>query len=130
MCNSRPKTSLPVDKPAWHKATDADLFKYIECVAFNLDRIQLPDEALLCEDKHCQSHIDHFSKFHDHIIFALLEAGDKALPIARPVVSKVMPGWNNYCDGRQPSYLYGIRPTEPQGHVSRPGRAVLLNARH
>ena len=25
---------------------------------------------------------------------------------------------------------YGIRPAEPQGHVSRPGRAVLLNARH
>ena len=58
--------------------------------------IQLPDEALICEDKHCQSHIDHLSKFHDDIIFALLEAGDKALPIARPVVSKVMPGWNNY----------------------------------
>ena len=58
--------------------------------------IQLPDEALLFEDKHCQSHIDHLSKFHDDIIFALLEAGDKALPIARPVVTKVMPGWNNY----------------------------------
>ena len=95
MCNSRPKTSLPVDKPAWHKETDEDLFKYKEYVAFNLDRIQLPDGALICEDKHCQSHIDHLNKFHDDIIFALLEAGDKALPIARPVVSKVMPGWNN-----------------------------------
>ena len=47
MCSRRPKTNLPVDKPAWHKETDADLFKYKGYVAFNLDRIQLPDEAFM-----------------------------------------------------------------------------------
>ncbi len=35
---------------------------------------------------------------HKHIILALLDASNNSIPIFKPLVSKVMPGWNEYVD--------------------------------
>ncbi len=35
---------------------------------------------------------------HEHIILALLDASNKSIPTFKPLVSKVMPGWNEYVD--------------------------------
>lgn len=96
--NTAPVKDQAMHKPAWHRATPDDLINYKNYCHVNLSNVPIPHGALLCNDKNCTVHKNDINVFHENIISALLDAGDKAIPVSRPSVSKVLPGWNDHVD--------------------------------
>ncbi len=87
-----------VHRGAWYKATDEDVAKYMEMVDTNLDKISLPHAPLLCNDKFCEVHKTQINEMHDNIISSLLNACNSTKTKSRPLVSKVVVGWNEYVE--------------------------------
>ncbi len=95
-----------VHTTAWYKATDEDVAKCKEIVDTNLDKISLPHAALLCNDKFCEVHKTQINEMHDKIISSLLDACNSTIPKSRPLVSKVVAGWNEYLEEYFQAYLF------------------------
>jgi hypothetical protein len=87
-----------VYRSAWHKATADVVVLYQNILSHLLDEINLPHEALVCDDKSCVVHGPEIDQLHDNIINALLQAGTRAIPVVKPPVSKIVTGWNEYVD--------------------------------
>ncbi len=64
----------------------------------NLSKIPLPQDALQCTNTFFKVHGEQINNMHDHIILALLDASNNSIPTFKPLVSKIMPGWNEYVD--------------------------------
>ncbi len=64
----------------------------------NLSKIPLPQDALLCTNTFGKIHSEQINDMHEHIILALLNASNNSIPSLKPLVSKVMPGWNEYVE--------------------------------
>ncbi len=55
---------------------------------------------MLCcvTDTFCNVHREQINDMHEYIILATLNASSNSIPVFKPLVSKVMPGWNKYVD--------------------------------
>ncbi len=57
----------------------------------NLSKIPMLQDVMLCT-----VHSEQINDMHEHIILALLDASNNSIPTFKPLVGKVMPGWNEY----------------------------------
>ena len=91
---------LPVKKPAWYKATQADKDQYTALLAQNLQQLDSPD-SLLCGDVHCQCEA-HTNERDSHvldILCTIVETSHECIPLSsrhsriRGRTWQSLPGW-------------------------------------
>jgi hypothetical protein len=85
------------ESPGWDKATPADLSNYRNALDQHLDDIQIPLNAVGCNNLMCQIHKVEIEKFHDDIISACLLASEEYILVKRKDDKKPngIAGWND-----------------------------------
>lgn len=85
----------------WEKATPEQVRCYKDNLDNNLSEIDIPHDAIMCNDLFCNNHQNDIQKFHDDIIAACIKAGDSAIPSKpspgtdrRPRIA----GWNEHVE--------------------------------
>jgi hypothetical protein len=92
-----PRPSPP--RPQWHLVTDEVVVAYRSELDAQLDNLVPPTEALHCTDPRCEEHYDQIVRFHDGLVSACLNAGQRCIPSSAERAHdarKRTPGWNEY----------------------------------
>ena len=100
--------SLNAEKFCWEQAKNCDLVNYKETLAKTLDRINLPWDALKCNDLNC-ANISHFSmigNLHDIIIKQCVDANRDCIPTKKRGDKKSIPGWSEYVKEAKETALF------------------------
>lgn len=95
-----PPSASPHPGYRWDKASDADLQRYCQLTALRLSVIELPRNALVCSDVHCNcpQHSRAIDALYDEICHALRSSSDEVLDrvsSSSDAVRHVVPGWND-----------------------------------
>ncbi len=64
---------------------------------------------------------------HEHIILALLDASNNSIQVFKPLVSKVIPCWNEYVDQYFQSFLLWHAIWKANGE---PSEGIIADVRH
>jgi len=111
----------------WHKATPDDINHY-KCVLDTLlQDIQVPWEALQCDQVKCDKHDESIEKFYRDILSACCEASACTIPgerTNRP--PKTIPGWNSYVEPFHQQALFWHRLWKEAGS---PGQGIIADIR-
>jgi hypothetical protein len=83
-----------MERPAWYKATDADITKYKSTLHELLQNIDINNELITCKDVNCKKHSSLLCDLYLNIINCCIEAS-KCIPTTKSNQSKVIPGWND-----------------------------------
>ena len=84
--------------PAWDKATVIDKERYKEIVEEKLLGIEVPYNAILCNDVFCTVHFNQIEAFHNNITDVLVCAAAECIPSSSSRFRKAVPGWNDYVE--------------------------------
>ena len=98
-----------ISKPAWHRASVADLDNYRLTLLANLHAIEIPYEAILCCNlSYCNSaHGLKLNNYANDISAACLAAADIALPMTEERRSKgTLPGWSEFVEPLREKSLF------------------------
>ena len=81
--------------PYWQKANEHELSYYRQILDGELDKIIIPEEAILCQDFFCSAHTNDIVCFYDSIVNACLNASDSAIPFGTKSYNGKV-GWNSF----------------------------------
>jgi hypothetical protein len=60
-----------------------DIVRYEETLNYKLNLIDIPFDAINCQDYSCTNHFEQIEKFHDEIISACISASEETIPVNR-----------------------------------------------
>ena len=85
------------NKIAWHKVTDNDIDEYKNSLDSLIDKIQLPNDVIYCNDVNCKckTHMTQIDELCYNLVEACLVAGNECFPKVSPP-GKCLPGWNEH----------------------------------
>ena len=96
--------------------------KYKEQLDGELNKINIPNDALECNIVHCSTHSNELELFHNDVISACLSASKQVVPTTSSNIgrksNKVKPGWNEYCKEKRDiaMYWHGVWKREGRPH--------------
>ena len=64
----------------WQEAKEVDLAKYCQCLELELDTIQIPAEAAVCNDPGSCHHREHIQVYYDRLVGAMLVSANRNIP--------------------------------------------------
>ena len=85
MCNS---SVFNID---WENVEEENISDYKVVLDSNLSQINIPWDAIRCKDFNCKEYHRGIEIFSDNIVKALLEAGEKCLPVKNNINNKSIP---------------------------------------
>ena len=98
-----------ISKPAWHRASVADLENYRLTLLANLHAIEIQYEAILCRNSLCCNSVHGLksNNYANDISAACLAAADFALPRTSERRSKgTLPGWSEFVEPLRDKSLF------------------------
>ena len=98
-----------ISKPAWHRASVADLDYYRLTLLANLHAIDIPYETILCRNQLCcnSAHGLKLNNYANDISAACLAEADIALPRTSERRSKgTLPGWSEFVEPLRDKSLF------------------------
>lgn len=93
-------------RPAWYKAHNEDINKYMDSVNVMLQNIDIPYNALHCKNLRCTEHEHVIESFHNDIVTACLHSEWLYIPKTTNNFAKCVPGWNDYVRAKRLKSLY------------------------
>ncbi len=113
-------------KQLWWKANDDHIARYKIILDEELAKINMPIEALYCDDVKCSVHSNNLQVFHDDIILCCLRASNY-IPVSKKRDSKCgIPGWNEYIKHHRDTAMFWHRLWKDNGS---PNAGVIFNIR-
>ena len=102
----RPRSFTP--RPAWYKAEPKDITMYSNNVDHLLNSVQMPMDALQCQDARCTEHEQDILKYYEDIMSCCLMAESSCIPTTGKGKSTArrIPGWNDHVRGKYEQALY------------------------
>jgi hypothetical protein len=78
----------------WREASFESINAYKSNIRERLKFIDIPLEAIMCDDSHCSLHADELFHYCDRVEAILINAGKTCIPKTKPCRTRT-PGWND-----------------------------------
>ena len=93
-------------KPLWHLASSEHIENYKTSLESNLNYVEIPMDAITCNNRFCHEHDSAMKLFHDEIIYSCLNAGYDNIPYSNMHKVIVIPGWSDYVESHKKDALF------------------------
>jgi hypothetical protein len=96
-------------KLKWECANDQHINDYKCALDCLLGHVEIPWEAIRCNNVFCTDHNDSIDLFHNNIIRASIAASFATIPISKGGQPKAIPGWSDLVEGHRKTALFWHR---------------------
>ena len=95
-----------VPKVAWYKASLPDIEMYKANLDIDLDKINVPNNAIQCTDIFCDKHSGDINQFYLSIIDCCINASESLPSTSNNKNKLIKAGWNDVCKERKNTALF------------------------
>ena len=78
----------------WREACSEDLFRYRQCLEMELENLDIPAEAAVCNDPCSCNHKEVIQLYFDAVVGSMMKANKRCIPMGRHSNAKVL-GWDS-----------------------------------